>query len=591
MSAATDSHRALVAARKHRSRTWRVIHALGSLKLALLLLATIAIAIAVATFCESSFNTKVAQAYIYKAPWFTAWLGVLCVNLFAVTLTRWPWQRKHLGFVITHYGIVTLLVGAIVGSKFGFEGNVTLHKDGPPLDRITTSRSMVQIENPATGGFVLERFDPALAMPSERRPDTLDVPGSDLKIVVDAYDENLAEQASLAASSAPNAVPGVTLAFDTAMMGQHLSLPVLLGAEQDFFGLATIAFLPQLPERITRVARETQMVFAKFAPVIQGDNGATGITAKLSSDGETLTLAAPQTPPQKHRRADVAGQALQISGATVEIGGYWPDFRIVNGQPGTASDLPNNPAVLIRIAGPAQPADGMKAKPLLEFAPDGETLRYQLSRGGQPSVQGSARVGEPFSLGWADWKTTVTEYLPRAEIVPILTPSPEDSATGISGFRARLRAADGREGPAAWVRAGTLTPLTLDGQRLRVGYGLELRPVPFTIRLKNFEVPRVEGSDDPANFISSVEFRDKATGATRDDVAQMNHPASWPGTAVSVTTGFNYKFSQASWNPQDLDETTLQVLYDPGWMLKWLGSLAICIGIFIMFYLRPSTRS
>ena len=64
-------------------------------------------------------------------------------------------------------------------------------------------------------------------------------------------------------------------------------------------------------------------------------------------------------------------------------------------------------------------------------------------------------------------------------------------------------------------------------------------------------------------------------------------PASWPGTAFAVTTGLNYKFSQAAWEPSDLGQTTLQVLYDPGWMLKWIGSLAICVGIFIMFYLRP----
>ena len=83
--------RALVAERCRRSAGWRLIHALGSLQLALLLLATIAIACAIATFAESGFSAKVAQAYIYKAPWFILWLGVLCVNLFAVTLTRWPW--------------------------------------------------------------------------------------------------------------------------------------------------------------------------------------------------------------------------------------------------------------------------------------------------------------------------------------------------------------------------------------------------------------------------------------------------------------------------------------------------------------------
>ena len=171
-STAESTRRERLAARR-RSPVWRVINALGSLKLALLLLVTIAIACAVATFTESRFDTKVAQAYIYKAPWFTVWLGVLCVNLFAVTLTRWPWQRKHLGFVITHYGIITLLIGAMIGSHFGFEGNVTLHRGAPPRDRITTSHSVLQIQNAATGEFDVVPFDVELARPTEARWHTL----------------------------------------------------------------------------------------------------------------------------------------------------------------------------------------------------------------------------------------------------------------------------------------------------------------------------------------------------------------------------------------------------------------------------------
>jgi hypothetical protein len=48
----------------------------------------------------------------------------------------------------------------------------------------------------------------------------------------------------------------------------------------------------------------------------------------------------------------------------------------------------------------------------------------------------------------------------------------------------------------------------------------------------------------------------------------------------------SYKFSQAGWDPQNLNRTTLQVLHDPGWMLKWTGSLLVVAGIFSMFYLR-----
>jgi len=48
-----------------------------------------------------------------------------------------------------------------------------------------------------------------------------------------------------------------------------------------------------------------------------------------------------------------------------------------------------------------------------------------------------------------------------------------------------------------------------------------------------------------------------------------------------------YKMSQASWNPDNLGQSTVQILRDPGWLLKWIGSLLIVAGVFMMFYLQP----
>ena len=132
-----------------------------------------------------------------------------------------------------------------------------------------------------------------------------------------------------------------------------------------------------------------------------------------------------------------------------------------------------------------------------------------------------------------------------------------------------------------------MTPLTLAENLVRVGYGLELRPIPFSIALSDFQVPRDEGSETPSDFQATVLMRNTKTGEEKSGLIRMNHPASYPGGLLANMTGLNYKFSQAEWNPRDLKETTLQVLYDPGWFFKWTGSLAICLGIATMFYIRP----
>jgi hypothetical protein len=132
-----------------------------------------------------------------------------------------------------------------------------------------------------------------------------------------------------------------------------------------------------------------------------------------------------------------------------------------------------------------------------------------------------------------------------------------------------------------------VTPLVLDEALVRVGYGLELRPIPFSIALTDFQVPRDEGTETPSDFQARVLFKDTQSGTEKSGLIHMNHPASFPGGFLANMTGLNYKFSQAEWNPRDLKETTLQVLYDPGWFFKWIGSLAICLGIATMFYIRP----
>ena len=67
----------------------------------------------------------------------------------------------------------------------------------------------------------------------------------------------------------------------------------------------------------------------------------------------------------------------------------------------------------------------------------------------------------------------------------------------------------------------------------------------------------------------------------------MNNPFSFPIAWWRSWTGLTYKISQASWNPENLNQSTVQILRDPGWSLKWIGSLLVVAGVFMMFYLRP----
>jgi hypothetical protein len=226
---------------------------------------------------------------------------------------------------------------------------------------------------------------------------------------------------------------------------------------------------------------------------------------------------------------------------------------------------------------------------LLLLAPNKDGgLDYKLLHEGRPAVSGEVAADEGFSTGWLDWRVQVAAVYSKArfaqEVVSVENPSPQQQT--VAGIQARLVDANGEAGHPEWIAAGTSRLLQIGQTVSQVGFGLRQIPVPFGVTLDNFAVPRDEGIDQPANFISDLTFTG-ANGEIKQARAEMNHPASFPGGWWRLLTGLNYKFSQAGWDPANLNQTTLQVLYDPGWLFKWIGSLLICGGITLMFYFRP----
>jgi hypothetical protein len=200
--------------------------------------------------------------------------------------------------------------------------------------------------------------------------------------------------------------------------------------------------------------------------------------------------------------------------------------------------------------------------------------------------------GDTIHLGWSKWEAKVDNILPHAELhrdMKELTGDvpPMLMASLRPGVRARLVAPDGSSGPAEWIPSGAPRELFNGNDFAFIGYGERVLPLDFSITLENFQVPRDEGTETPSNYISDLRFDQPSTGRTVRGTASMNSPAMFPGDFWRSLLGWNYKFSQANWDPQNLNQTTLQVLYDPGWPFKWVGSLGICGGIALMFYFMP----
>jgi len=605
---------------------------LASLQLALLLLAVVIIASIFGTLYESRFTAEVARAYIYEAWWFDLWLLFLALNLATVAVSRMPWRKSHTGFLLTHLGIILILAGAYVGKTFGIEGSVTLFKGQPPVSQLLINQRELRI---ALGEASPVRLPASVLSrpPTPERPLRIGT-YQGWNILATGFAPQMESVFRAAPSTDPGAAPALRFTLKTALMGQSMEHWLWTGEAERAtldLGLARIrllsgtAPLPDAPSAPSAASStpsrprpvdlaETIFAFAKLpgqqvAKVLRG--GSTGaqllleessgtLTLRLTLDGKTSTFTTPAA--ELPRTWPIPGSRLRLA-----LQDYWPDFQLQNNQPVSRSSDPLNPAVLVEIAGQAVPAapataatnphsspapDETSASPSrldLYAAADG-TLTYLLHASKAPPRRGVLQSGATLATGWADWTFTLDEFLPAAAAQTDFRPFPADRPPPHSGPKppqgllVRLQ----KDGTTVeeWVPQGWLIQSPSPDGLFRLSYGYKTASLPFALQLKDFEVERYPGSSNPSEFRSTLTIL-QADGGTDTGSCSMNQPFNHPGGWWRAWTGLTYKMSQAGWNPDNLGQSSIQILRDPGWFFKWTGSLILCLGIFALFYLRP----
>ena len=101
---------------------------LGSLRLAIALLALLGVICAAATFYESSHGTPAVQRDVYQTAWFAGLLVFLGLNLAASMMLRFPWKAHQSGFVMAHLGVLLILLGSLVSLHFGLDASLALYE-------------------------------------------------------------------------------------------------------------------------------------------------------------------------------------------------------------------------------------------------------------------------------------------------------------------------------------------------------------------------------------------------------------------------------------------------------------------------------
>lgn len=104
----------------------KILSTLSSLKLAIVVILSLALALAAATVVEATFDTPTAQFWIYRANWFRFILFMLGMNIFFVAMSRFPWKKRHIPFLLAHLGILILLFGSWLTDRIGIDGSLRI---------------------------------------------------------------------------------------------------------------------------------------------------------------------------------------------------------------------------------------------------------------------------------------------------------------------------------------------------------------------------------------------------------------------------------------------------------------------------------
>jgi hypothetical protein len=266
-------------------RGGRLLAILSSLRLAVAIMVTLGSTCAFATFYEMKHGTPAAQREIYQTRGFALLLALLGVNIFSVMVSRWPWKKHHIGFLIAHVGILTLLAGSLVSLRTGLDSNMALY-EGETSDRVMLLEKALHVSIPGMGeqGSFPVAFEKDPPRPGHEQ--RFKVPGSDTTLVAEAFEPHVEVLESYEAAptgssaaihfslQAPMATQDAWLVADDPSRG-HLDLGMVS------LGFERAASREEAERRVRAVEgpNHLALVLAPDATLLFGATGASGAPA------------------------------------------------------------------------------------------------------------------------------------------------------------------------------------------------------------------------------------------------------------------------------------------------------------------------
>ena len=191
---------------------------------------------------------------------------------------------------------------------------------------------------------------------------------------------------------------------------------------------------------------------------------------------------------------------------------------------------------------------------------------------------GTVKAGGSFETGWMGLTFRVLKYLPKSrEKFHFKKVARANPPATTSAIRFQFK------GQTHWMAMNSNIKLFSDSQFYYVSLGHRVIPLDFSLRLKDFEVGRYQGTRRAASYASDVQVVEKDKSVNGPYHISMNEPLYYK----------NFTFYQSSFQEDEMGRPTTSIFSvnrDPGRWIKYLGSLMIVWGSILLFWRKRKRR-
>ncbi|MCL4222272.1 MAG: cytochrome c biogenesis protein ResB [Phycisphaerales bacterium] len=542
----------------HSTPFGRVARFLGGLRLAVPVLVLTAIALAWGTYLDSTQGASVAMRVVYGSPWFIAIMALVCVSLIFAVVTRFPWQRRHVGFISVHASLILLIVAGF-WSLFGREEGRVALQEGQQESFMETTEQRLELLEMINGVPTVVAAARAEKISGRVRLDdvVVEVTGRWGNIAEEQYVADDGPEPLRAIELIPSAGMSQTMWIGqasrsggpAAIGGMSLRLlgpnetwapPAAVGDQRGKYFFVREGQRYELGEvgsevfpgwRVAEIKRfKSAMVGQGGLTEGDGDNPAVDVTITDGKGTVERHTAFEKFPDMVMPGKRLSGDA--VSGASLTPGGNAGQSLVVHG-----------------------PIDAIK---VTYYGADG-------------SVQEVSQEGPlPWTFEIAGRRMTIVNQVSRARMASRFVEAPVVGDNYRPALLVRLAGVEGDSRALAWK---STIPLIEQGRTRMLRYGPRIVHLPFTVYLKDFRKMDYPGTQMAMAYESDVRVAVPGQG-DQDLTIFMNNPyvhGPW-------------KVYQSGFVGDDL--SIFSVMKDPGLTLTYISCTTLCLGMLVTFYSR-----